>query len=98
MATGNDGHAGTDVSVSDVALRENEPEYGVAITASGRRSVAKMYQPAAPNGPFRSSFVVRHNRSWMLHFCACRDTTCGDIKAQYGANASTAVVRRAGEI
>jgi hypothetical protein len=66
VATGEGGHAGTDVSDSDVALRKNEPEYGVAITASGRRSVAKMYQPAAPNGPFRPVQLARLDEALTL--------------------------------
>ncbi|SDY17869.1 protein of unknown function [Amycolatopsis xylanica] len=36
-----------------------EPGYGVAITATGRRSVAKMYEPATPSGPFTPQQLAR---------------------------------------
>jgi hypothetical protein len=61
VATGKDGHAGTEVAVT-----EHEPEYGVAITASGRRSIAKSYQPAAPNGPFSSVQLARLDEALTL--------------------------------
>ena len=33
--------------------------YGEAITGSGRRSAAKMYEPAAPHGPFSAQQLAR---------------------------------------
>ena len=69
MATGDATHGTT--SSTDVALRENESEYGVAITASGRRSVAKMYEPDRPNGPFGAVQLARLDEALTL---ASRET------------------------
>jgi hypothetical protein len=69
VATGEATHGTT--SSTDVALRENETEYGVAITASGRRSVAKMYEPDRPNGPFGSVQLARIDEALTL---ASRET------------------------
>ena len=69
MATGEPTHSPT--SSADVALREDEAGYGVAITASGRRSVAKMYEPDRPNGPFGPVQLARLDEALTL---ASRET------------------------
>ncbi len=38
---------------------DGELAFGEAITSSGRRSAAKMYEPAAPNGPFTTRQLAR---------------------------------------
>jgi hypothetical protein len=38
---------------------DGELAFGEAITSSGRRSVAKMYEPAEPNGPFTTQQLAR---------------------------------------
>lgn len=43
-----------------------EPEFGVAITATGRRSVAKMYEPAPPSSPFSTSQLARLDEALTL--------------------------------
>ncbi|MCU1685808.1 MAG: hypothetical protein JWQ81_6547 [Amycolatopsis sp.] len=43
-----------------------EAEYGVAITASGRRSAAKMYEPDAPSGPFSPKQLARLDEALTL--------------------------------
>ncbi|HET6502829.1 MAG TPA: DUF5130 family protein [Amycolatopsis sp.] len=48
-----------------------EPEFGVAITATGRRSVAKMYEPAKPTGPFGTVQLARLDEALTL---ASRET------------------------
>ena len=38
---------------------DGELAFGEAITSSGRRSAAKMYEPAEPNGPFTAQQLAR---------------------------------------
>lgn len=61
MATGEMSHAG-----SVVWPRPGEPDYGVALTASGRRSAAKMYQPVTPVGPFTLTQLARLDEALTL--------------------------------
>ncbi|HKS44475.1 MAG TPA: DUF5130 family protein [Amycolatopsis sp.] len=48
-----------------------EPEFGVGITSTGRRSVAKMYEPAPPTGPFSAAQLARLDEALTL---ASRET------------------------
>jgi Domain of unknown function (DUF5130) len=48
-----------------------ELEFGVAVTSSGRRSVAKMYEPAAPSSPFGTVQLARLDEALTL---ASRET------------------------
>ncbi|HVW43335.1 MAG TPA: DUF5130 family protein [Amycolatopsis sp.] len=48
-----------------------EPEFGVGITPTGRRSVAKMYEPGAPSGPFSVPQLARLDEALTL---ASRET------------------------
>ncbi|NKQ56788.1 DUF5130 family protein [Amycolatopsis sp. K13G38] len=48
-----------------------EPEFGVGITPTGRRSVAKMYEPAAPSSPFSVPQLARLDEALTL---ASRET------------------------
>ncbi|MDV6011995.1 DUF5130 family protein [Haloechinothrix sp. LS1_15] len=45
---------------------EAERESGAAVTASGRVSVAREYEPAAPTGPFRPSQLARIDEALTL--------------------------------
>lgn len=49
-----------------VLAAQPEAEYGVAITASGRRSAAKMYEPDAPSGPFSPKQLARLDEALTL--------------------------------
>lgn len=66
MATGESAPAG-----SSVAVREEKQEYGVAVTGSGRLSVAKMYEPDKPAGPFGPTQLARLDEALTL---ASRET------------------------
>ncbi|GLY67139.1 DUF5130 family protein [Amycolatopsis taiwanensis] len=48
-----------------------EPEFGVAIYPTGRRSVAKMYQPSKSTGPFSTTQLARLDEALTL---ASRET------------------------
>ena len=48
-----------------------EPEFGVGITSTGRRSVAKMYEPDAPSSPFSVPQLARLDEALTL---ASRET------------------------
>lgn len=48
-----------------------EPEFGVAILPTGRRSVAKMYEPSKPTGPFSTAQLSRLDEALTL---ASRET------------------------
>jgi hypothetical protein len=61
VATGEGDHAGTALAVG-----EAEPEYGVAITATGRRSIAKMHEPATLKSPFNSVQLARLDEALTL--------------------------------
>ena len=61
MATGESAPAG-----SSVAVREEKQEYGVAVTGSGRLSVAKMYEPDKPTGPFGPTQLARLDEALTL--------------------------------
>ncbi|GAA3836208.1 MULTISPECIES: DUF5130 family protein [Amycolatopsis] len=50
---------------------DEELEIGVAITATGRRSVARMYEPAAPSSPFSTVQLARLDEALTL---ASRET------------------------
>jgi uncharacterized membrane protein YgcG len=56
---------------SALALGESEPEYGVAITVNGRRSIAKMYEPTISSGPFSPAQLARLDEALTL---ASRET------------------------
>ncbi|WP_158880583.1 DUF5130 family protein [Amycolatopsis anabasis] len=56
--------AGELVQQGGATAEELEP--GVAITASGRRSAAKMYEPAAPSGPFSTTQLARIDEALTL--------------------------------
>lgn len=49
----------------------DEPEFGVGITSSGRRSVAKMYEPGTPSSPFSVVQLARLDEALTL---ASRET------------------------
>jgi len=51
--------------------RPEEAEFGVGITPTGRRSVAKMYESAAPTGPFGTVQLARLDEALTL---ASRET------------------------
>lgn len=46
--------------------RNGEPEFGVAITSTGRRSAAKMYEASGPVGPFRKRQLARLDEALTL--------------------------------
>lgn len=66
MATGESAPAG-----AAVALSEEKQEYGVAVTGSGRLSIAKMYEPDKPSGPFGPTQLARLDEALTL---ASRET------------------------
>lgn len=72
MATGELAHAEAPHGAhAAVVVDGSEAEYGVAITASGRRSAAKMYEPDAPAGPFGPKQLARLDEALTL---ASRET------------------------
>jgi hypothetical protein len=52
-------------------VQQTEPEFGVGITPTGRRSVAKMYEPATPSSPFSVQQLARLDEALTL---ASRET------------------------
>lgn len=66
MATGEMTHGATAAElVTDERSAEALPD-GAAITSSGRVSVAKMYEPAGPNGPFSAVQLTRLDEALTL--------------------------------
>ncbi|MFD9896445.1 DUF5130 family protein [Amycolatopsis sp. NPDC059027] len=51
--------AGELTHAHSAGVAERELAYGEAITSSGRLSAAKMYEPAAPKGPFTTKQLAR---------------------------------------
>jgi hypothetical protein len=72
VATGELAHAEASHGAHEAVLvNGSEADYGVAITASGRRSAAKMYEPDAPGGPFGPKQLARLDEALTL---ASRET------------------------
>lgn len=68
MAVGEASHPST---VARGHSEYSPSEYGVAVTASGRRSIAKMYESVAPRGPFSPVQLARLDEALTL---ASRET------------------------
>ncbi|MTD56856.1 DUF5130 family protein [Amycolatopsis pithecellobii] len=63
--------AGELVGESPAEVAAPEPEFGVGVLSTGRRSVAKMYEPAAPATPFSVQQLARLDEALTL---ASRET------------------------
>jgi len=61
------------VATGELAKRAGteEPEFGAVMTAAGRRSAAKMYEPSAPSTPFSTVQLARLDEALTL---ASRET------------------------